>query len=36
MLKLKLGCYSFAVEIKIYTQYIDCGQGGVSQRDVFG
>ena len=26
----------FAVKIKIYTQYIGCGQGGVSQKDVFG
>ena len=25
-----------AVEIIIYTQYIGCGQGGVSQKDVFG
>ena len=28
--------FFFAVEIKIYTQYIGCGQGGVSQKDVFG
>ena len=27
--------HCFAVEIIIYTQYIGCGQGGVSQRDVF-
>ena len=27
--------HCFAVEIIIYTQYIGCGQGGVSQKDVF-
>ena len=26
----------FAIEIIIHTQYIGCGQGGVSQKDVFG
>ena len=28
--------HCFAVKIKIYTQYIGCGPGGVSQKDVFG
>ena len=28
--------HCFTVEIIIHTQYIGCGQGGVSQKDVFG
>ena len=28
--------HCFAVKIIIHTQYIGCGQGGVSQKDIFG